>query len=77
MRKGHVIQRFRGFTCIVTPVKQKKSNFSRQTNIWYARYISVALAVRYIKHTIKQEGRTLELDAGTNNVEDCPTEEQT
>ena len=34
-------------TCIVTPMKKKKSNFRRQIMIWYQRYIS-AKRIKYM-----------------------------
>ena len=57
-------------TCIVTPMKKKKSNFRRQIMIWYQRYIS-AKRIRYTKRGSRVR-LTLHLWVRANDVKDGP-----
>ena len=57
-------------TCIVTPMKKKKSNFRRQIMIWYQRYISAKI----VRHALRRRRTRLTLHLGVraDDVEDGP-----
>ncbi len=66
----------KGLTCIVTPVKQKKSNFKRQIIIWYHWYIAEnrPSVSPWVRCCARLNGiRTLHFWIGSHNVENSPT----